>query len=111
MCLNRCKPSMHTLRSETIFEVPLKIIKNYFYFTLKALLVLNIFEFLSWSFGHVEKRLEIEGWFQDLWRHNLGTKQLQYIYCPIFYEVKAINWEMKFGQLIEYNMRNVFLEK
>ena len=32
--------------------------KNAFYFTLKALLVLNIFKFLSWLFGHVEKRLD-----------------------------------------------------
>ena len=32
--------------------------KIYFYFTLKALFVLNIFKFLSWLFGHVEKRLD-----------------------------------------------------
>ena len=35
------------------------------------------------------------------------NKQLQYTYCPISHEVKA----MKFGQLIEYNMRNIFVEK
>ena len=28
------------------------------YFTLKALLVLKIFKFLSWVLGHVEKRLD-----------------------------------------------------
>ena len=36
----------------------LKIIKNAFYFTLKALFVLNIFQFLSRLFGHVEKQLD-----------------------------------------------------
>ena len=29
--------------------------KNCFYFNLKALFVLKIFNFLSWVFGHVEK--------------------------------------------------------
>ena len=32
--------------------------KNAFYFTLKALFVLNIFKFLLWHFYHVEKRLD-----------------------------------------------------
>ena len=32
--------------------------KNPFYFMLKALLVLEIFKFLSWLFGYVEKRLD-----------------------------------------------------
>ena len=30
--------------------------KNVFYFTLKALFVLEIFQFSFWIFGHVEKR-------------------------------------------------------
>ena len=38
-----------TLRSEAIFgiESPLKMVKNAFYFTLKALFALKIFKFLS----------------------------------------------------------------
>ena len=36
-------------------DSPSKIRKNAFYFILKALLVLKIFTFLSWLFGHVEK--------------------------------------------------------
>ena len=31
------------------------MIKNAFYFIFKALFVLEIFKFLSWLFGHVEK--------------------------------------------------------
>ena len=37
---------------------PLKMVKNAFYFTLKALFVVKIFKFLSWVFDHVEKRLD-----------------------------------------------------
>ena len=36
------------------------MIKNAFYFTLKALLVLMIFKFLSWHFDHVEKQLDLK---------------------------------------------------
>ena len=39
-------------------ESPLKMMKNAFCFTLKALFVLEIFKFLSWLFGYVEKRLD-----------------------------------------------------
>ena len=34
------------------------MMKNAFYFTLKALFVINIFKFLSWLFSDVEKRLD-----------------------------------------------------
>ena len=39
-----------------------------------------------------------------------GKKQLQYTYCQISYKVKAIR-QWNFGQSIEHNMRNVFLER
>ena len=32
--------------------------KNAFYIKLKALFILDIFTFLSWRFGHVEKQLD-----------------------------------------------------
>ena len=41
-------------------ENPIKVMKNAFYFTLKALFVLKIFKFLSWLFGHVEKTSQLE---------------------------------------------------
>ena len=49
----------HLLKNNFICfnDSPLKVMKNDFYFILKALLVLKIFKFLSWLFGHVEKRL------------------------------------------------------
>ena len=42
-------------------EIPLKMMKNVFYFILEALLVLNMFKFLSWFFGHIEKT----AWLED----------------------------------------------
>ena len=38
---------------------PFKVMKNAFYFALKALFVLKIFNFLSWRFGHAEKQTEV----------------------------------------------------
>ena len=38
-------------------ESPLKIMTNAFYFMLKTFFFLEIFTFLSWLFGYVEKRL------------------------------------------------------
>ena len=46
------------LRQFLAFESPLKVMKNAFNFTLKALFVLKIFKFLSGLFGHVEKRVD-----------------------------------------------------
>ena len=51
---------MCTFRSETIFgnSRPFKKMKNVFYFTIKALLVIQIFKFFPLIFGHAGKRLE-----------------------------------------------------
>ena len=53
---------------------------NAFYFILKTFVVLKILNFLSSLFGHVEKTvwLERKDKFQNLSRHNLVHKQLQY---------------------------------
>ena len=52
------KGGLSGLRPCLTTETPLKMMKNVFYFTLKALFVLKIFKFLSWLFGHLEKRLD-----------------------------------------------------
>ena len=41
-----------------VAESTLKMMKNDFYFTSKALFVLKIFKFLSWLFRHVVKWLD-----------------------------------------------------
>ena len=43
-----------------LIESSLNMMKNAFYFILKALFVLQIFKFLSWIFGHVEKTAWLE---------------------------------------------------
>ena len=47
--------SLKTESHLCFIESPLKMMKNAFYFILKALFVLKIYKFLSRLFGHVEK--------------------------------------------------------
>ena len=46
------KGGLSGLRQFLAIESHLKIMKNVFYFILKALFVLKIFKFLFWLFGH-----------------------------------------------------------
>ena len=52
------KGALSGLRQFLVFESTLKMMKNAFYFLLKARFVLKIFKFLFLLFGHVEKRLD-----------------------------------------------------
>ena len=52
------KGALSSLRQFLETESPLEIKKKAFYFTLRALFVLKIFKFLSWIFGHIEKRID-----------------------------------------------------
>ena len=52
------KGALSGLREFLTTKSPLKIMKNAFYFTSKALFVLKIFKFLSQLFGHVSKRFD-----------------------------------------------------
>ena len=80
---------------------PLKRMKNTFHFMLKTL-VLAIYTFLSWLFGYVEKRFDDKIYDVTDW-----------ITIDILSNISASknNQTMKFGQLIEYKMRNIFLGK
>ena len=78
------------------------------FFTSKALFVLKIFKFLSRLFGHVAKRLDkkdkVNFKFYDVtaWlTTNFNTHIAQ------IFRSKS-NQTMKFGQLIECNIRNIF---
>ena len=92
---------------------PLEMMKNAFYFTSKALFVLKIFKFLLWNFGHVAKLLDKKDQvifkFFDVatWLTNSCNT---HVAIHIISRSKG-NQTMKFRQLIECNMRNVFLEK
>ena len=52
------KGALSGLKQILAIESPLKMMKNAFYFTSKALFVLKIFKFLSRLFGPVAKRLD-----------------------------------------------------
>ena len=86
--------------------------ENAFYFVLKALFALKIFKFLSRHFGHIEKNGLIR---KIRLTSNFMTSEpgLQTIAIHIFSNISQSkgNQTMKFGQLIEYNERKIFLQK
>ena len=55
---NTDKRAASGVRQFVTTEHPLKIMKNYFYFTLKALFVFKIFELLSWLLCLMGKQLD-----------------------------------------------------
>ena len=87
------KGTLSGLRQFLVTESPLKMMKNAFYFTSKALFLLKIFKLLSWLFGQVAKQLyrkdKVYFKFYDVtaWLTNSLN---WYRYCPIFRKVKAI---------------------
>ena len=56
--LGLIKGALSGLRRFLATESTLKMMKNAFCFTSKALFVIKIFKFLSWPFGHVAKLLD-----------------------------------------------------
>ena len=56
--LKNFNAALSRLRQFLATENPFKMMKNAFYFALKALFVLKIFKFLFWLFGYVEKRFD-----------------------------------------------------
>ena len=87
------KDALSGLRQFLATESPLKMMKNAFYFIIKALFVLKIFKFLSWLFDHVEKRLDkvnFEIYDVAAWLTNKCNT-----YCPLSQEVKSIRqWNL-----------------
>ena len=88
--------------------------KNANYFKLKALFVLNIFKILSLLFGDVEKQpdqkdkvnfkiYDVTTWVQH------GKQTIAIYIFPNISRSKG-NQTMKFNQLTEYNMKNIFLK-
>ena len=80
-----------------------EIMKNGFYLMRKALFILQIFTFLSWLFGYVEKRL-------DNIASGTGQQIIAIHILPNISRSKG-NQGMKFDQLMQYNIRNIFSGK
>ena len=81
--------------------------ENAFYFTLKALFVLKIFKLSSWHFTHVGKRLDRKD--KANFKIYDATTRLTNN-CNTYFK-KERQSDNKFGQLVECNMGNIFVEK
>ena len=93
-------------------ENPLKLMGNAFYFILKALLILEIFQFFvttSWSCRENDliRKVKLTSKFMA------SQPGLQTIAIHMLVNISQSkgNQTMKFGQLIEYNKRNILLQK
>ena len=90
-------------------ESTLKLMKNAFYFTLKALFVLKIFrfflDFLVMYRNGLIKMIKLISNFFTAWLTNYRNTHIANI------SRSKGNQTMKFGLLIQCNMRNIFLEK
>ena len=103
------KAALSSLRQFLAIESPLKMMKNAFYFTLKARQVLKIFNFLSWICANVEKELYQKD--KVIFKIYGITTWLPNIAIPILTNISRSkdNQAVTFGQL-EYNLRNIFLD-
>ena len=80
--------------------------KNAFYLMLKAIFVLDIFKFLFWYFGYVEE------WLDKKVKVNLKNYDvIDWIINNYKISRSTANQAIKFGQLIEFNLKYIFLEK
>ena len=84
--------------------------KNDVYYTLKVLLVLKIFKFLYSLFGNIENQLDLKDQL-NFRIYDVRTWLIIAIHILINISRSKTNQAMKFGQLIEYNLRNIFREK
>ena len=86
------------------------MMKGAFYFALKAFFVLKIFNFFSWLSGQVEKQLDqkdkVSFKFYDVTAWETSNCKIHIANISR----SKVSQRLKFGQLIEYNMRNIFLE-
>ena len=104
------RDNLLALRKFLTTESPLKIIKSLFYFMLKAIFIFKLFTFLAWLFGHVGKWVDKKGKVNFKFMTSYTGKQIIEInILPNISRSKG-NLAIKFGQLIDYNVRNIFLQ-
>ena len=102
--LSPCKVCFICLNKSTLND------ENAFYFTLKALSVLKKFKFLSWHFCLCGKQLDRETKVNFKISDATNHEQIIAIYIlPMIFSKD--NQTIKFGQLIEYNMKNICHQK
>ena len=94
--------------SETT-ESSLKIMKNAFYFISKAFFVLEIFTYLSWLLV-IQRNSLIRTLIPELMTSHAVQKLIAIHILSNISRIQC-NQAMKFGELIENNVRNIFLKK
>ena len=90
-------------------ENALKMMKNILYFMLKTLFVLGIFTFFSCVFviqknSLIRKLMLIAEFMASQIGQQIITRHIL-----LNISISKDNQAMRFGQLIEYNLRNIFL--
>ena len=86
------------------------MMKNIFYFILKAFFVLKIFKFLSQRFGQQKKWLDQKDKV-DFKIYDVTTGKLAIaVHILSIISRRKRNQAMKFGQVIEDNKTNIFLQ-
>ena len=93
-------------------ENPLKMMKNVFCFILNSFFVLfSLHPVLSWLFGYAEKQLDNKVKIHFKIYDAQTGQQIIAIHILPNISVNLDNQWMKFGQLVEYNVGNIFLQK
>ena len=94
------------------YENLLKMIKNIFYFNFNFFLFSRYLKFCADRFSHVVKQLDGKA-IRLILKFMMSSTVKQTITIHIFSNISRCkdNQTMKFGELIEYNVRNIFLQK
>ena len=98
-------------------ESPLEIMKNAFHIILKALFALKVFKSFFQLFVHLEKRLDEKDKAKNVKMYIISIITISK--CVTLQPIIAIHilpnisrneaiQKLKFGQLIEHNIRNIF---
>ena len=96
--------------SDTIFVNPLKMMKNDFYFMLKALFVLEVFTLFSDFLVRKKNSLMRKPRFTSKFVTSQTRQQIITIHKLSNISRSKGNEAMKFGQIVKYSARNVFFQ-
>ena len=99
------------LRQFLTIENRFNVMKNTFYFMLKTLFVLEIFTFLFWIVGYVKGGLIRRLWLISNFMTAQTGQQIITVHILPTISRNKDNQAMKFGQLIKYSVKNIFLQK
>ena len=109
--LNVCKGPMSGMRQFLTTESPLKLIENVSYFMLGAFFVLELFTFFLDFLVMYKNGLTIRLRLIPKFMTSQTGQQIMTIHVLPNISRSKDNQTMKYGPLIWYNMRSIFLQK